>query len=151
MYPRYMSWAEMVAPSDIARCARHWIELARPRGGGASVAVERGLDAVVHLRPGEVAGPSGARAVADAGLRRPRRAVLLLHRRPDVADPRGLHVLRSRRRAAQERHGHGDEEHPDDRRRPPPLLLLRMGGLQLQPGGPADRPQLVGLHFGRLP
>ena len=130
--------------ADIARCARHWIELSRPRGGGASVAVERGLDAVVHLRPGQVAGPSGTRAVADPGLRRPRRAVLLLHRRPDVADPRGLHVLRGRRRPPQERHGDGDEEHPDDRRRHADLLLLRLVGLQLQPGracrsGPTPR------------
>src|SRR3712207_8850453 len=42
------------------------------------------------------------------------------------AHPRGLHVLRGGRGAAQERHGDRDEEHPHDRRRHADLLLRRL-------------------------
>ena len=81
-----------------------------------------------------------------ARQRDPRRAVLLLHRRTHVADPRGLHDVRDRRRAPQERDGDGDEEHPHDRRRHADVLLLRLVDLQLQPARPADRPELERLH-----
>ncbi len=59
----------------------------------------------------------------------------------------GLHDLRGRRGAPQERARHGDEEHPDDRRRHADLLLLRLVDLQLQPARPADRPELERLHL----
>ena len=66
-----------------------------------------------------------------ARLASPRRAVLLLHRRDHVADPRGLHVVRGRRGEAQEHHVDGDEEHPHHRRRHAVVLLLRLVHLRL--------------------
>ena len=69
----------------------------------------------------------------------PVRAVLLLDRRHHVADPRRLHVVRSRRRSPQERHGDGDEEHPHDRGRHADVLLLRLVDLRLlRPGDHSD-------------
>ena len=86
-------------------------------------------------RPGR--GPQGSRVRRGSGPRQhhPRRAVLLLHRRADVADPRRLHDVRDRRRPPQERARDGDEEHPHDRRRHAELLLLRLVDLQLQHAG----------------
>src|SRR4051812_25814335 len=62
----------------------------------------------------------------DPGQSHPGRAVLLLHGRTHVADPRRLHVVRDRYRAEEERAHDGDEEHPDDRRRHADVLLLRL-------------------------
>ena len=106
-----------------------------------------------HTFLAQVTEPRGRRPGrgADARQRDPRRAVLLLDRRPDVAHPRGLHDLRGRCGASQERDGHGDEEHPHDRRGHADLLLLRLVDLQLQPARPADRPELERLHRRRLP
>ena len=81
-----------------------------------------------------------------ARQRDPGGAVLLLHRRDHVADPRRLHDLRDGHRAAQERARDGDEEHPHDRRRHADLLLLRLVDLQLQHAGPADRPEQHRFH-----
>ena len=92
-------------------------------------------------RPGADQGAPGR---AEARLADPDRAVLLLHRRDHVADPRRLHGVRGGRRASQEHHVDGDEEHPHDRRRHAELLLLRLVHLRLHGGGVAeDRPRLA--------
>src|SRR5215210_8892520 len=96
----------------------------------------------IVARAGEEPRGGWQRRRPDAGQPRPRRAVLLLHRRADVADPRRLHVVRDRHRTEEERARHGDEEHPHDRRRDADVLLLRLVGLQLQPARPPDRPEL---------
>ncbi len=74
----------------------------------------------------EEVGPEGRPRLGD-----PRRAVLLLHGRDHVADPRRLHDVRGRRCPPQEHHVDGDEEHPHDRRRHAVLLLLRLVHLRL--------------------
>src|ERR687897_1337680 len=113
---------------------------------------ERSEDDRSSHRPGDHSRGSRERRIPDARQRHPRRAVLLLHRRADVADPRRLHDVRDGGRKAQERARHGDEEHPHDRRRDAELLLLRLVDLQLQPERvPADRAQQLRLHECRLP
>ena len=106
-----------------------------------------------ELRVGPGPEPGGRRigAGGDAGLADPRRAVLLLHRRPDVADPRRLHVLRGRYRAPQEPDDDGDEEHPHDRRRDADVLLLRLVDLRLRAARPADRAELERLRRDPVP
>ena len=100
-----------------------------------------------RVEPAPRAGADSAGAERQDLARQPDpvRAVLLLDRRHHVADPRRLHVVRSRRRPSQERHGDGDEEHPHDRGRHADVLLLRLVDLRLlRPGSHPDQP-------GRLP
>ncbi len=86
----------------------------------------------------------GAPGRAAARLADPDRAVLLLDRRPHVADPRRLHGVRGRGRPPQEHHVDGDEEHPHHRRRHADVLLLRLVHLRLHGGGVAEvRPRLA--------
>ena len=77
----------------------------------------------------------GGRHPGRPRLGHPGGAVLLLHRRRDVADPRRLHDVRGRRGEAQEHHVDGDEEHPHHRRRHAVLLLLRLVHLRLLRAG----------------
>ena len=95
------------------RVGRHVLDRASPRAGGAG-----------H--------PDRSR------LGDPDRAVLLLHRRHHVADPRRLHGVRGGRLETQEHHVDGDEEHPHHRRRHADVLLLRLVHLRLLPGGLAE-------------
>ena len=102
--------------------------------------LRRDADAFVGL---VVARPRSANSRGAEEADRPRLAdhdgdVLLLDRRDHVADPRRLHGLRGRRRAAQEPHVDGDEEHPDHRRRHADLLLLRLVHLRLLRGRLAE-------------
>src|SRR3954463_16786646 len=131
-------WRTTMCPSYVA--GTNWARVASRRAY-PSDGPWRDDDRIV-AGAGEEPRGGRERRRADAGQSDTRRAVLLLHRRDHVVDPRRLHVVRDRHRAQEERARHGDEEHPDDRRRHAVVLLLRVVDLQLQPARAPDRAEL---------